>query len=744
MKSLIHFFETISDSLTLYYAKFEDFLTSGEENVDIKVKKKIMTYHLTVMLMHFLLLPLLNPHASIMVTVFHVFLATINFIILKVANHSFIVAYFLLSYLLGLYVASWKYQNLLKVIGLALIQHNHSFLVHDNRFFKPIVIFISWFIIHNSQTKLSNLIEQNEINKLIEIVKGIQNAWPSLYLFNQLCSMHFAKLYCKILDHTKETNKRLERTNADLCKINEKLKSTLSLLEQKNQELADAVRTRELFIASVSHEFRNPLNSMLGNIEILSLEVKDPKWKEMLETCKFSGDALLGLINNVLDVAKINAERLELNYQSVNFSRLIEKVWTASAIKMRAKGLKGNLYIPPDVPPFIKTDSHRLHQILLNLIGNATKFTNTGFVKVEISWHKNASLQDLQAPNQNFLNYVASKKHGHTTNSARKLLSSRQPQSLNLLDLTTVEDFLDSPSRKAKSSAPQRDFTVKTLSDLQMSSRGVRLTEYETKIEQEIGKKYPTTLPDITSGTKEKGILKIEIFDSGCGITDSARNRLFQPFYQADSSITRRFEGTGLGLYITKQLINKMGGEINVYSHENIGTNFSILIPLESTSEERQNSSSCSQYLELSRLNDENSSEIRALVVDDTELNQLIMVHYLKRLNIQADVASNGYEAFEKFQKKGNGYYKFITMDIQMPIMDGLTACKIIRKSEAQNGYQGNIPIIMVTGNCTEFEKDCCLDPQGEIRAASFFRKPFLFEECRSFVQNLLSIQIDN
>ncbi len=735
MKSLLRFIDDRTDVLGYYYSKFEDFLTAGEENVDVKVKKKIMVYHLTVMLLHFLMLPLLNPHGSYMVTVFHVILATANFIILKVASHSFIVAYFLLSYLLGLYVASWKYQNLLKVIGLALIQHNHSFLVHDNRFFKPICIFVSWFIINNSQIQLSNLIEQNEINKLIDIVKGLQNAWPSLYLFNQLCSMHFAKLYCKILDHTKETNKRLERTNADLCQINEKLKSTLSLLEEKNKELNEAIRARELFIASVSHELRNPLNSMLGNIELLSLEVKDSKWKEMLETCKLCGDALLGLINNVLDVAKINAERLELNNQSVNFCRLIEKVWTVSAIKMREKGLKGYLYIPPDLPPFLKTDSHRLNQILLNLIGNATKFTNTGFVKVEISWHKNSSLQDVKGPSRNFLNYIANKKHDIKAESGKKL----QTQSLNLIDLTTVEDFLDSPSRKAKSGAPQRDFAVKTLSDLQMSSRIICLTERETKIEQEIGKKYASTLPDITNSSKEKGILKIEIFDSGCGITPSALSRLFLPFSQADSSITRRYEGTGLGLYITKQLITKMGGEINVHSHENIGTSFSILIPMESASEERTNSSSCSQYLELSRQNDTPSSEVRALVVDDTELNQLIMVHYLKRLNIKAEVANNGYEAFEKFKKKGRGYYTFITMDIQMPLMDGLTACKIIRKNEAQEGIKGNVPIVMVTGNCTEFEKDCCLDPEGEIRAASFFRKPFLFEECKSFVQNLLA-----
>jgi len=639
-------------------------------------------------------------------------------------------AFFLISYTLGLYVSSLRPQNTLKVLGQALVQHNHSFMIYNNKLFKPICLIGSLVIVISAESHLTALIQDNNVDAIIDIVKRLQSSWAPLYLFNQLCAMHFAKNYSTALSQTHETYKHLEKSNQELNEMNQKLKNTLSLLEEKNKELNMAIKTRELFIAGVSHEFRNPLNSMMGNIELLTLEIKDPKWREMLNTCKICGDVLLGLINNILDVAKINAEKLELSVQPVNFYRLLEKAWSVLAIKIREKGLKGHLYLSADLPQFLEMDSHRLNQILLNIVGNATKFTNDGFVKVCVSWHTNKTMEELKQPSNEYLSYTRKSEDftHHSFNHARnhKLDVSIDRHYMNE---SISEKIFDSSASDISFKVSRRHFSAKTLSDLNCHAHQIYLSENDKDIETKASIR-------IERKKKHAGILKIEVFDTGCGISSTALEKLFQPFTQADSSITRRFGGTGLGLYITKQLIQKMEGEMHAYSEEHYGTNFCILIPTLSA-----NGQVVEGLVEdddvLQRGNHYGS--IKALVVDDIPLNQTLMAQYLKRMNIQAEMANNGEEAVQKFKEGGYGYYSFVFMDIQMPVMDGMTASKTIRQHEKLHGFESNIPIIMVTGNCTEMEKNSCLDPKGDIRAAYFFRKPFIFEECKACVKNLLS-----
>jgi len=636
-------------------------------------------------------------------------------------------------------VSSTRVENTLRIIGQALVQHNHSFMIYNNKVFKPVCIIMSLIIVNSAQNHLQGLIQDNNIPAILDIVHRLQYSWGPLYIFNQFCAMHFAKNYARVLKQTEETYKDLEKTNEELCEVNQKMKNTMSLLEEKNKELNAAIKTRELFIAGVSHEFRNPLNSMMGNIELLSLEIKDPKWKEMLNTCKICGDVLLGLINNILDVAKINAEKLELNFQPVNFYRLIEKVWSVSAIKIREKGLRGHLAISGDLPQYLEMDSHRLNQILLNIIGNATKFTSRGFVKINISWHTNKGIQELRGANKNFLEQtrqVTQSARGSRKNTIMNNLSTEENMTIKSSSFSesTIMEYSDSYLHGIKQQLSRRMFSAKTLSDLNGYANQIILTENDKNIEKDVPcfKRKASVLPS----QKEEGILKIEILDTGCGISSCALEKLFQPFTQADSSITRRFGGTGLGLYISKQLLQKMDGEIHAYSEEHAGTNFCILIPTQSAA--AQDVEELIQEDNVLQKGEDNET-IRALIVDDIFLNQILMTQYLKKMNIQVDVANNGEEAVQKFQEKGFGYYSFISMDIQMPVMDGMTASKHIRKYETQRGYASEIPIMMVTGNCTEMEKNYCLDPKGEIRASHFFRKPFVFEECKACVKSLLS-----
>jgi len=657
--------------------------------------------------------------------------------IIKTRSYRFIMTFFLISYMLGLYIASMKPENALKVIGLAFVQHNHSFMMYNNKILKPVCIIVSLVIVCHAQNHLLVMILDNDIPKILDMIKRLQYAWIPLYLFNQFCAMHFAKNYAKALEQTKEAYRGVEKSNLELNEMNQKLKNTLSLLEEKNKELNEAIKTRELFIAGVSHEFRNPLNSMMGNIELLSLEIKDPKWKEMLNTCKICGDVLLGLINNVLDVAKINAEKLELSFHSINFYRLIEKAWSVSAVKIREKGLKGHLFLADNLPQYLEMDSHRLNQILLNLIGNATKFTKSGFVKVMFSWYTDKTSEELRKPSHEYLSYVSKINAQHCISpkfsqccqyNAFEDVSFSTDGSPKVVELS--EELGDSHTSD-KINTLVSFFPPKTIAHIKNVISQISFNETDTHVQAKLSARSDSTAA--SSGKKGAGILKIEVFDTGCGIPAATLDKLFQPFSQADSSVTRRFGGTGLGLYITKQLIQKMEGEIHVYSEENAGTNFCVLIPAKS--------STAQEVIDSSEDEEVGNNVVKALVVDDLPLNQTLMSQYMRKLNIEADVANNGAEAVEKFKEKGFGYYSCIFMDIQMPVMDGMTASQKIRKYEMKKnvGVENRIPIVMVTGNCTEMEKNHCLNPEGNIKASYFFRKPFVFEECKLCVKNILS-----
>jgi len=543
-------------------------------------------------------------------------------------------------------------------------------------------------------------------------IQSFDRSWLIIFLFHYLGAKNLTTSYRLTLIHN--------------MSIQEELKDTLDLLEKTNKDLKGAIQARELFIASVSHELRNPLNGLMGNIELLRLEVKNEKWLKALDTCKISSEILLGQINNVLDVAKINAEKLELHTQPENFHKLVEKVWKISEISIKQKKLQGELHIAQDFPKYIELDSHRLTQILLNLIGNASKFCKEGFINVVITWHPNARIETLRRPTHAFVSH----KNERILSSSTNLLPKDKRRQRSYTDLAFYE-YEDTEKRFTNmNDILQRKFDVKSLRDVENTSVSYSLHDFTKNVSDGIF--------DTNEVEKKNGIIKIEVVDSGCGMTKEAVSNLFKPFSQADSSITRKFGGTGLGLYITKQIIQKMGGEIHAYSKEGQGSTFCVLIPTQTA-----NKSEVPQEAESNnnKIKDDfhQLPEGKALIVDDLQDNQFILTNYLDKLNIQTDIACNGQEALDLFKSKPPGYYSFITMDLQMPIMDGLTASREIRKYELKLNSGIEVPIIVITGNCAETEKFKCLNPTGEIRAFNFFRKPFTFWECKSVVQAILT-----
>ncbi len=685
------------------YLNIEAKILEGENNQRFRIKKSILLYNCYLTVLYFVINPIINHHASIIFSIFNILLTLGQIITLRGDNHYLIGSYVYVQTIISVLLQYFLLDEPLTIIGLVLANQHTFFLFPENKLLEKVYIpsiIILLGIMQRDFFESTSMWEE----KFSGTIKSFFYSWPLTFFLHYYGAKNLITCYrLKLIDN---------------MEIQKELQETLNLLEKSNKNLKEALQSRELFIASVSHELRNPLNCLIGNIELLRLDVKNEKWLKTLETCKLCSEVLLGQINNVLDVAKINAEKLELHYLPENFSKIIDKVWKISSISIQQKKLKGELKILGGFPNFIKTDSHRLTQILLNLIGNATKFAKTGGISVIASWHQNAKIESLKNPSQEYID----------------LLSHNKKSSFDLLRGDNEASF-DSDTTFATSSE-YHDLIEKTI-----ALEGVLKREFGAKLINRIeSNDYIESTPRNSTVPEKKkscfknynipteGIIKIEVIDTGCGISQEALQNLFQPFKQADSSITRRFGGTGLGLYITKQIVEKMGGEILAFSHENYGSDFCVLIPVTTVNQN-----------EVHEEEEESGSQVmKGLIVDDSLENQMIFKSYFEKLGIQADIAGNGLEALKMFKEKGRKYYNFITMDLQMPIMDGLTSSEEIRKHERLIGAEEDpVPIIMITGNCGDTQKNKCLDKNGLIKASNFFRKPFTFDECKSMIQSL-------
>ena len=190
---------------------------------------------------------------------------------------------------------------------------------------------------------------------------------------------------------------------------------------------------------------------------------------------------------------------------------------------------------------------------------------------------------------------------------------------------------------------------------------------------------------------------KFEVIDYGIGINDYQASKLFRPFEQADGSITRNYGGTGLGLTISKNLVEMMGGKISLQSKEGEGSIFSFTL-ICASKPKIEDKPEFAELIDNEEVYD--FSGKRCLVVDDIEINREIVVELLSVTNLNLETAANGREAVEKFKSRGKDYFDIILMDMQMPIMDGCNATRLIRKAEKEWGFNnGKVPIIAMTAN---------------------------------------------
>ncbi len=350
-----------------------------------------------------------------------------------------------------------------------------------------------------------------------------------------------------------------------------------------------ASETKSDFLASMSHEIRTPMNAIIGIADLLAKTPLSSEQHKYVQIFRRASDNLLHLINDILDLSKVEASQLDLERTGFAVSDLLEKVTEMVAIRAQQKGLLLICEIAPDVPPYLVGDPTRLRQVLLNLLGNAIKFTESGEVALRVG---------------------------------------------------------------------------------------------------------------VDAAAAVAATLRFTISDTGIGIPDEKLGAIFERFAQADTSTTRKYGGSGLGLTISKRLVELMVGQIRVESRVGVGSVFSFSVPLEISVGARWPvaiSDGTGPSLP--------PPALQILLVEDSPDNRTITLAYLQDMPYRIDIAENGASACDMFKA---GRYDLVLMDRQMPVMDGLAATREIRAWEEAN-HRPPTAIIALTAAALKGDREKCL-----------------------------------
>ena len=411
-------------------------------------------------------------------------------------------------------------------------------------------------------------------------------------------------------------------------KNNQELNRLRLLAEEAMVAAEDANKAKSTFLSNMSHDIRTPMNAVIG-FATLALFNNDntEKVKDYLNKILSSGNHLLSLINDILDMSRIESGKIQIDEQEANLSDMLYDIKNIIGGQIQHKQLELHIDVTDVTDEDVFCDKTRLSQVLLNLLSNAIKFTLPG------------------------------------------------------------------------------------------------------------GKIY-ISLAQLPSTIEGKGLYEIQVKDTGIGMSQEFAGKLFEPFEREQTSTVSKIQGTGLGMAISKNIIDMMGGTITVQTEKNKGTEFTIQLSLRL--QEKQGHIDNVKKTKALKVLDKNETESfvgrRLLLVEDNEFNREIALDILSGYGFCMESAENGAEAVEKVEASEPGYYDLVLMDIQMPIMDGHEATRRIRALD--NSELASIPIIAMTANAFDEDKKAAMDSGMN----GFLSKPVVIDEVIRVLQEVFGM----
>lgn len=399
------------------------------------------------------------------------------------------------------------------------------------------------------------------------------------------------------------------RAIAATIDITDKVVQRLELeAAKKRAEQSEALQ--EQFLANMSHEIRTPLNGILGIADLMGRSELTSQQRQNLNIIQNSSQSLLTIINDVLDISKIKAGKLNIEQELFHLHAVVQNAFELLQFKASQKGLAYNIHLAADVPQHLQGDPSRLSQILINLLANAVKFTRVGSVSLAV---------------------------------------------------------------------------------------------------------------DVAYQTEKNIAIRFVVTDTGIGIVPDAIGNIFDNFSQAGTSIGVEFGGTGLGLTISKKLVELQNGSIEVVSEPGIGSAFTVTIPYLKAHQANKNftdpvSTSTWEY----------TGNKKILVAEDNEVNRIVINEYLQQAGFDATIVNDGQQAVDEISKNN---FDLVILDLRMPYLNGFEVAGVIR-----NELNLNVPILALTASTLRSEKEYCLT----IGMNAYLAKPFKPAALFDIIHNLL------